>query len=332
MPKEKAPNLKTTMKSIEDDKVDKSEENAAGSSGEENTTDDPQSEEGNADSAESEEGTGEGEETEGDTDGDKSDDEPAERLEFYVEGEDPPAVEPKDDRAFAKYRKALRERDLELAELKRKLQLQSGASDEIPDPGPEPDETDEDINFDQTKLKKRVLEWNEKVQARKNWEAEQAKKAEAARQETRTIMDKYSSIKTNFSKQVKGYDEAEEAFNRLFDAPRQDVLFRNCSNPAKVIYLLHTRYPDLMERLSKSTNRDEIVRELVKLEVTVKERKVGTPPAPGKRIGGSGSTVQGEDPRLVAARKKAEKTNNYTEVRRIQREIEEKERANQVRK
>lgn len=327
MPKEKAPNLKTTMQSIEGGKEDKSEEKSAGNSGEESTTDDPQSEEDNADSTGPEEGDGEGEAAEGSTKDDDGDEEPAERLEFYVEGEEPPAAEPKDDRAFAKYRKALREKELELAELKRKLQVQSGTPDQTPDPGPEPDETDEDINFDQAKLKKRVLEWNDKVHARRAWDAEQAKKADVAQQETREIMDKYGSTKANFSKHVQGYDEAEEAFNRLFDAPRQDVLFRNCSNPAKVIYLLHTRYPDLMERLSKSTNRDEIVRELVKLEVTVKERKVGTPPAPGKRIGGSGSTVQGEDPRLVAARKRAEKNNDYTEVRRIQRENQEKERA-----
>lgn len=327
MSEKKDPNLKTTMRSIQGGKADKSEEKAtAGTDSEENTADDPESEEGATDSTEPEEGDGEGEKAEGSTKDDDGDEEPAERLEFYVDGEEPPAVEPKDDRAFAKYRKALRERDIRLAELERRLQMQSGAPDQAPDPGPEPDETDEDINFDQAKLKKRVLEWNDKVHARRTWEAEQAKKADAAKQETQEIMGKYGSTKTVFSKQVQGYDEAEEAFNRLFDAPRQDVLFRNCSNPAKVIYLLHTRYPELMERLSKSTNRDEIVRELVKLEVTVKERKIGTPPAPGKRIGGSGSTVQGEDPRLVAARKKAEKTNDYTEVRRIQRENREKER------
>lgn len=324
MSKEKAPNLKTTMRSIEDSEGGKSEEKTAGKTGEEHTTDDQESEEDNLDSPESEEDAGEGEEAEGDTESD--DEEPAERLEFYVEGEETPAPEAKDTRAFAKMRKALRDKEIRLAELERQLESQSqpvGA----PDPGSEPDETDEDINFDQAKLKKRTIEWNEKVHARRAWDAEQAKKAETVQQETREIMDKYGSAKTVFSKQVQGYDEAEEAFNRMFDAPRQDVLFRNCANPAKVIFLLHTRYPEVMERLSKSTNRDEIVRELVKLEVMVKTRKVGTPPAPGKRISGSGSTVQGEDPKLKRLRAEAAKTGNMKPVTDYQRELREKERA-----
>lgn len=328
MPKEKDPNLKTTMRSITEGKEDKSEEKTTGD-GEENTTDEPQSEEDEAGSEEADEGPEEGEEK---TEGGDDEEEPAERLEFYVPGEDDKSEpEPKDDRAFAKMRKTLREKELRLAELERIVQARTGTP-EAPDPGPEPDEADEDIDFDQAKLKKKTIEWNEKVNARKAWDAEQAKKRAAADQEIREIMDKYSSTKAVFSKQVKGYDESEEAFKRMFDAPRQDAVFRNCSNPAKVIYLLHTRYPDIMERLSKSNNRDEVVREVTKLEVTVKERKVGTPPKPGKRVSGSGSTVQGEDPRLTAARKKAEKTNNYDEVNRLRREIREKERAGKARK
>lgn len=324
MSKEKAPNLKTTMRSIEGD-GGKSEEKTTGT-GEEHTTDDPESEEDNPVSKESEEGAEEGEGAESDTENDESE-ESAERFEFFVEGEDTPEPEAKDDRAYAKMRKTLREKEIRLAELERQLQSQTqpvGA----PDPGPEPDETDEDVNFDQAKLKKKTIEWHEKVNARKSWDAEQAKKAETAQQETREILNKYTAAKTGFSKRVQGYDEAEQAFNRMFDAPRQDILFRNCSDAPKVIFLLHTRYPELMERLSKSNSRDEIVRELVKLEVTVKKRTVGTPPAPGKRISGSGSTVQGEDPRLVAARKVAARTNDYKEVNRILREIQEKERAN----
>lgn len=329
MAKQKDPNLKTTMRSIEDSEGDKSEEKAAGEAGEENTTDEPQSEEDEAGSEETEEGSEEGEEAEGDTkDGEE---EPAERLEFFVDGEDDKSEpEPKDSRAFAKMRKTLRDRETELAELKRRLQAQGGGTDQAPDPGPEPDEADEDVNFDQAKLKKKHADWLRKVAERENWNAEQAKKAEAARQEARGIIEKHKANAASFSKMVKGYEEAEKTFDGLWDVPRQDILFRNTQNPAKVIYLLATRYPDLMDRLSKSNNRDEIIRELVKLEVTVKERKVGTPPAPGKRVGGSGSTTaQGKDPELEAARKKAAKTNNYTEVNRILRERREAERAKQ---
>lgn len=334
MAKQKDPNLKTTMRSISEGEGDKSEEKAAGEAGEENMTDDPQSEEDEAGSEETEEGSEEGEETEGGTKDDEE--ESAERLEFFVPGEDDKSEpEPKDSRAFAKMRKALRDREIELAELKRAFQAQGGGTNQAPDPGPEPDEADEDVNFDQAKLKKKHAEWLRKTAERENWNAEQAKKVEAAQQEARAIIEKHKTTAAGFSKLVKGYEEAEKTFDSLWDAPRQDILFRNTQNSAKVIYLLHTRYPDLMERLSKSNNRDEIVRELVKLEATVKERKVGTPPPPGKRIGGSGSTVpKGEDPRLVAARKRAEKTNNYDEVAEVKRTIrrEQEERAKKAQK
>jgi hypothetical protein len=328
MSKEKDPALKVTMRSVvATEKDTEPEEKETVDTDEESTTDGPQSGEEDAESAESDEDDAEGAETEGES---SEDDEPVERLEFYTEGEEgTPQPEVKDKRGFAKLRKTVREQAMKIAEMERKLQAQS-APVGAPDPGPEPTEEDDDVQYDMAKLKTKYAKWLKDGEAKKAWEAEQAKVVETHRQATQQIMDSYKATKADFSKKVDGYEEAEQAFTRMFDDARQDVLFRNCSNPAKVIFLLHQR-PELMEKLSKSTNRDEIVRELVKLEVTVKERKVGTPPPPPKKVGGNATKDQGNDPVLERLRKEAAKTGNMKPVTDYLREQQNKARSQKER-
>lgn len=246
-----------------------------------------------------------------------------EHYEIFLDGEEdaaPPA--PKDSAAWARMRKAEQEAKAEAARLKRELEAAkaSTTTGAASDPGPEP--TIESCDYDEALLKARLREYDRNVAQH---EAEKAKAAERATQQHREAqgrVDAYNVARVEALAKYPGYEAAETTVGSALTADRLDVLVRNAGNLTRVVYALGQR-PELLEKFARETDRDRLVAELVKLEVSMKERKKGTQAPPPERSPRGAGAPGADNSTLERLRAKAEKTGDYTEVnawKRKQRE------------
>lgn len=297
--------LETTMESI-----DKKPEGAANLEGEAAKTADPEAE---ADSPESDEGKPE---TDGADEG-AQDGKPDDSLEIILSGEDeeqPPAAD--DKSSWYKLRKAKQEAEAKAEAAERKLrELQVRPDDG--DPGAEP--KPEDFLYDNDKYKEALFAWKDKTA---RFEQAKARKAEQAEAEARAARERevaYATQKAALAPRVEGYAEAERLVASTLSETAQDVLMSVVGNTAKVVYVLGRR-PEKLAALAKITNRDKFVAELVRLELSIMEKKrKGTPPPPEEVPRGGGASTRGGDAELEAAEARALKTGDRSEVRAIQR-------------
>lgn len=302
MPTEKDPALKTTMESIE-----RKPEGTADLEGEELTTADPDAEEETPESG--------AEQSEPDGEGTKTDQSPAETHEIYLDGEeDEEAPPPEDKTAWYRMRKAKQEAEAKAAALERRLQARQPS--EEGDPGKEP--TQEDFLYDNEKYKEALFAWKERTEKAKQQQARRAEQAQAEQQAARSREQAYAVQKAALAPKVKGYEEAERLVVNTLSPQHQDVLMSVVGNSAKVVYVLGQR-PEKLAELAKETNRDKYVAGLVRLEMSMKERKKSTPPPPEDVPRGGGSPSKSGDAEMEAAEKRAEKSGDRSEVRALQR-------------
>lgn len=310
MPTEKDPTLKTTMRSIGE-----KSEGAAGLNSEDNTTVAPETEE-EAPESEAGELDSDGEEGERE-DGDDKGAKPATGThEIYLDGEEDEEAPPAEDKtAWYRMRKAKQEAEAKAEALERRLQ-QTQAPSEDADPGKEP--TQEEFLYDNEKYKEALFAWKERTERFKQQQARKAEQAEAEARAARAREQSYFSQKSALAPKVQGYEEAERLVATTLSPQHQDVLLAVVGNAAKVVYVLGRR-PEKLAELAKETNRDKFVAGLVRLEMSMKERKRGTPPPPEEVPRGGGSPSKSGDAELEAAEKRAEKSRDRSEVRAILR-------------
>lgn len=222
-----------------------------------------------------------------------------------------PVQEPEQEKAPAWVRD-LRKRNRELERRNRELEAQrTQPAAEVPQVGPKPKL--EDFDYDPDKFQDAVEAWVVQKRA-----ADDAKaKAEQADRQAREVYEaKRERYRSGLKAlPVKDADEAHDAASIALDTTQQGIIVHAADDPAKLVYAL-AKNPTELERISKIKDPVLFAREIGRLETKVQTttRKPATQPETKVKAGG---TTISRNATLDKLRAEAERTGDYTEVRKF---------------
>lgn len=233
-------------------------------------------------------------------------------------------VDDKDPTLPKHLRTVIKDRDKELAALRRENeQLRAGK----PKPekivvGPRP--KIEDADWDQDKYDQMLDQWEESRTLASQQEAEEQRHTETAQKEWDGVLQSYAQKRTELRRP--DFADAEKAFAEAIDPVMQNAVLSSLDNPAAFVYALG-RSPERLAVLSAAQgNPAKFLVKAAKMEammkVTTTPRK--KPPAPEQIARGSASLSSGAaDKRLEEMERRAEKTGDRTDLIRYKRELRE---------
>lgn len=248
-------------------------------------------------------------------DDEESEDEDDDETEIIVTIGDEEAPTPEEDDSKApawvrELRKTHRETVRENRELKQKIEAYENPKPNVQDLGPKPKL--EDFDYDTDQFETELTKWHDNKrkadQAIAEAEAIEEEQKKAWQAELNTYGDQKSKLK------VKDFDDAEASVLETFNQTQQGIIVQGAENKALVIYALG-KNEEKAKELSQINDPVKFAFAVSKLEaqLKVKNRKKA-PPAPEKKISGTGPKSGVTDSTLERLREKAEKTGNYTEV------------------
>ena len=220
-------------------------------------------------------------------------------------------------------RKTARQLERENKELKRKQEEAAKATgqEEI---GAKP--TLEDFDYDADKFEKAYDEWTERKQRVEAREAEMAERSRKAAEAWQQRQAGYESRKSEL--RVKDYGDAEADVQAALGEQRFKAIIDVADNPEHLVYVLG-KNPERLSKLAQYSMETAAAKFIYELGVLSKEtrvmpRKPST--APERKVAGATGSGSGGSSKLERARKKAEETGDYTEVRAIRRQLRKAER------
>jgi hypothetical protein len=243
----------------------------------------------------------------------EDDDEDEDEVIVTIGDEEAPTPEEDDSKAPAwvrELRKTHRETVRENRELKQKIEAYENPKPNVQDLGPKPKL--EDFDYDTDQFEAELTKWHDNKrkadQAIAEAEAIEEEQKKAWQAELNTYGDQKSKLK------VKDFDDAEASVLETFNQTQQGIIVQGAENKALVIYALG-KNEEKAKELSQINDPVKFAFAVSKLEaqLKVKNRKKA-PPAPEKKISGTGPKSGVTDSTLERLREKAEKTGNYTEV------------------
>lgn len=236
----------------------------------------------------------------------------------------PPAAHVK----WAEMRKREKQAQEEAAELRKKLaEIEAKAApppEKAPELGPEPSLADDDVGYDEAKLKARLREWHQ--QARKVEEHQAKQKAIVEDQQKRA-----GELLAAYRKQVKklgasDYDDCEAFVGKTFDEDQRKIIFHGAANVAAMTVALG-RYPADAKKLAAIKDPVKFALALGALEkiVTIDDRKPTTKPETRPNTGAGNAKVSSK--KIEDLEKQAEeKGGDLTDLIRRKRQIEDRKR------
>lgn len=203
-------------------------------------------------------------------------------------------------------RKANREKDKLIRELKDKLQ---GQTPDAPKLGKKP--TLEEFDFDADKFEAALEKWYDTKKLHEDAERKAKEKQEAADREWQDRLKSYSKSKSGLK--VSDYDDAEFVVQETMNQTQQGIIIQGSDNPALIVYALG-KNPAKLKELSSISDPVKFAFAIAKLEGQVKmSNKKPSPPPPEKRVSGAAPT-SGLDSVLERLRADAEKSGDYSKV------------------
>lgn len=214
-------------------------------------------------------------------------------------------------KSYREERRLRKEAEAKLAEVSAKPAVQEDVL------GPKP--TLADFAFDEDAKDAALLEWHEKKRAI-DAKAEQAK-AEAGKQAEQWKAKLAAFDQSKKSLGLLDYEDAEDVAGENLDVTQRGIILHGAKNAAAVIYAIG-KTPAEAKRLGEIKDPVKFAMEIGKLEERVKvaARKPQTAPE-GKVVGTAPLSGGGLTRALDAAREKAAKTGDYTEVSRIKTQM-----------
>lgn len=212
-------------------------------------------------------------------------------------------------------RKSHRETQRENRELKAKLDALSGGDKKPVELGKKP--TLEDCDYDTEVFDQRLADWYEKKRERDEVEAKAQEDQRKAEQEWQNNLDSYTKKKADLK--VKDFDDAEAFVQDNFSQMQQGMMIQGAENPALVFYALG-KNPKKAKELSGIKDPVKFAFAVAKLETQLKvtNRKAATKPE--KTIRGNAKPSGAVDSTLERLRAEAEKTGDYSKVRRYKQQ------------
>ncbi|MDE2442198.1 MAG: hypothetical protein KGP14_14355, partial [Betaproteobacteria bacterium] len=205
-------------------------------------------------------------------------------------------------------RKALRERDRELAQLRKQ------APQRIADPGPKP--TLAGCDFDEDRFDAEYAEWTTRKAEADRAETEAQAAARAEQEAWTHRVEAYKADKLTV--RAPDFETAEqEVFDILPDNHKALVMMTG--KPAALVYAL-SQNPAKLADLSK-LDPVRAAMMIGKLEDKLTVTKRASPPAPDRPLRGNASLAGGTDKELARLEKEAERTGDRTALIRYRRSL-----------
>lgn len=236
---------------------------------------------------------------------------------------EPPAAQEDEAKApewVRELRKAKREQDRELRELRAKLAEKETASK--PTQVEEP--TLADCDYDEAAYKAKLLAWNAdqaRIKAEQDKAAEEAQKAQQAWQQS---LDKYGKAKAALK--VADYEDAEAVVSSLFNQTQKGIIVHAADNPAVLEYAIG-KNPAKAKELAAITDPVKFAFAVAKLETQVKTAPRKAPPPPEKIVSGSSSVAGSPDAQLAKLEAEADRSGDRSKVIAYRRELKARQAA-----
>lgn len=232
-------------------------------------------------------------------------------------GDEPPKAEGEDEEDrpapawVKKVRSTNRKLEKENRKLRRELEQRSTAKEPEIEVGEKP--TLKSVKYDEKKYEQELAAWYERKKKADEIEAQKAKAEEEQQKAWQEKQKRYAEQKAAHG--FKDYDDAEELVSATLDVTQQGIIVHAAKDAALLTYALGTR-PDKLEALAKIKDPVEFAVAIGELQKDLKVSKKKAP-APEKRVKGGTGSVKTLDDQIAKAREKAEKTGDYTEVRKL---------------
>lgn len=219
-------------------------------------------------------------------------------------GNEKPPAEEKAPGWVREVRQKNRELARENAELRKKVDGQQTVS-----VGKEP--TLEEFDYDADKFKSAYAAW---LQKKNRADADAQKLVEVQKTEQvawQGKLDAYGTAKSAIK--VPDIDEAEALVQETLSEKQQAIILKGAKNPALLVYALG-KNPAKVKELAGISDLVEFAFAVANVESQLKITKKPAPPAPEKKVEGTGSKSGSVDSTLDRLRADAEKTGDYTKV------------------
>lgn len=214
---------------------------------------------------------------------------------------------------FRELRNLVKERDRELAIVKKRLAELDKPAAAI-DVGDRP--TREQFDWDDEAYDKAIDEWNER-RLRAQQQADQPNDLqEEAKQDVQRLTTGISTL---------AYSDAQEvakAATEALTAEQQFVIASAAKEPAKLIYALG-KNPERLKALQDIRNPVKFIAEVARMETQMTTR-TKSPVPPEQHRSGDARPAQSTDKEMARLQKQAEATGDYTAVLAYKRKLREK--------
>lgn len=257
------------------------------------------------------------EENEGEDDDEEEDEE---KVLVVTIGDD----DPDDDDTAKPWVKELRakhrESKKEIRELKEKLKIvdQKKENETL---GEKP--TMDDFDHDEELFSTALLTWND------NKTKHDATKEEAKQKEQKQTDDWNTKLEDHGAKKKKlavdDMDEVEDDVFSVLSQTQKGLIIHTADDSALLTYGIG-KNRKVLEKLAAISDPTLFVKELTKIEMTMKTSKRKLPPPPERKITGTGS-FSGQDKKLDKLEKQADKTGDRTRIIAYKKRLKEKRRA-----
>lgn len=236
---------------------------------------------------------------------------------------EPPTAQEDESKApewVRELRKAKREQDRELRELRAKLAEKEAASKpaEVAKP------TLADCDYDEDEYAAKLLAWNEHQAQVKAEQDKKAKEAQAAQEAWQQSLDKYGKAKAALK--VADYDDAEAVVSTLFSQTQKGIIVHAADNPALLEYAIG-KNPAKAKELAAITDPVKFAFAVAKLETQVKATPRKAPPPPEKIVSGSSAVAGSSDAQLARLEAEADRTGDRSKVIAYKRELKARQAA-----
>lgn len=246
-------------------------------------------------------------------------DEPSEDEFSVTLDEDSPPQEDDDQASWVNtVRKKYREAQKENKELKKRLEAVE-ATEEKPVTLPKKPKI-EDFDYDSDEFEKALDGWYDKKREFDEYQQKQELEAKKQQESWQQRLDSYGKAKESLK--AKDFDFAEEIVAETLTETQQAIIIKSAKDPAVIIYALGKNKGKAGE-LSSITDPLEFAAEIGRLETKLKVNKPKKPPAPEKKISGTGSLNSSVDKTLERLEAEAERTGNRTKVIEYKRKMRE---------
>ncbi len=180
----------------------------------------------------------------------------------------------------------------------------------------------EDFDYDTDKYEQELAAWYERKREYDARVAEQNAEAARQQQEWEAKLAGYAKAKTEIK--VKDFEDAEAVVLENFNQTQQGIALQGADNPALLVYALG-RNPTKARELASIKDPVKFAFAIAKLETQLKVSNRKAAPPPEKTVRGTAPMSGTVDSTLERLREKAEKTGDYSEVRKYKAQLRAKQ-------